>query len=98
MLRADDSWRFLLPSHSIYAESTTIEKENRLLFPVPFSIMNHIIPQLAFHSKQVWELACPPRSDCCTAPLERVKDELLLCTACGKLCDERDLQSLACPL
>jgi len=32
-----------------------------------------------------------PKSDCCGTPIERVADELFLCTGCGKLCDEADL-------
>ncbi len=34
------------------------------------------------------------KSDCCAAPINRVKDDLLTCTACGNLCTERDLWTL----
>jgi hypothetical protein len=59
--------------------------------------MHSIIPHLVAQHKLIWDLTGPHTSDCCSAPVERVKDELLLCTACGKLCDEWDLQSLGCP-
>ncbi len=31
------------------------------------------------------------KSECCGAPIKRVKDELLMCLACGNLCCEEDL-------
>jgi hypothetical protein len=57
--------------------------------------MTSIIPQIAGQHKQIWELACPTRSDCCFAPVNRVGDELLACESCGKLCTEWDIEQFA---
>jgi len=56
--------------------------------------MTPILPQLEKQIKFAYELACPAHSDCCSAPVERVADELLACTVCGHLCDEADFTSL----
>jgi len=35
-----------------------------------------------------------PKSDCCSAPLERVMKDLLACSVCGSLCSDG---SVSCP-
>jgi hypothetical protein len=57
--------------------------------------MHPIIPHLAAQHKLICDLTCPPRSDCCFAAVDRVGDELLACSTCGKLCDEWDVNSVA---